>query len=65
MPYPGTAVVPSTSCIDSGAVVDAILKGGSKYHGKTVSLVTEHLTEEEKLKIWADSMLSDDFMNIG
>jgi hypothetical protein len=54
MPYPGNACISTTSSLDTGAVVDAILRGGSKYYQKPVGLVTERLTEEERLQIWAE-----------
>jgi hypothetical protein len=54
MPYVGSTKVPPASSEDAGVVVDAIIKGGRKYYGKTVTLVGSLLPEEEKLKIWAD-----------
>ncbi|OXV05955.1 hypothetical protein Egran_06275, partial [Elaphomyces granulatus] len=54
MPYPGNACISTTSSLDTGVVVDAILRGGSKYYRKPVGLITERLTEEKRLQIWAE-----------
>jgi len=54
MPYPGNAIVSTTSSLDTGAVVDAIFRGGSKYYQKAVGLVAERITEEKRLQIWAE-----------
>lgn len=54
MPYPSSTRVASASSGDTGVVVDAILRGGETYHGKTVTVVGNSLPEDEKLKIWAD-----------
>ncbi len=39
---------------DTGVVVDAILRGGKKYYGKTVTVVGDLMPEEDRLRIWAE-----------
>lgn len=53
MPHASNDAISMTSSQDIGAVVDAILRGGSKYHNQSVALVAERLTEEKKLDIWS------------
>jgi hypothetical protein len=55
MPYSPETKVPSASSEDTGVVVDAIAKGGEKFFEKTVAIVSELVTEGDKLKIWAES----------
>ncbi|KAK6536490.1 hypothetical protein TWF281_000722 [Arthrobotrys megalospora] len=57
MPHPGNFPVSMASSLDTGAIVDAILKAGSKYHNQTVALVSERMPEEKKLAIWAQAAL--------
>ncbi|KAG8404885.1 hypothetical protein J3459_016692 [Metarhizium acridum] len=56
MPHPGSDPVSMASSLDTGAVVDAILRAESKYHGHTVALVAERLSDEKKLAIWAEAL---------
>ena len=56
MPFPGSTVFPVASPDDAGVVVDALLKSGVKYMGKRVVLIGDLMPEDERLKIWADSM---------
>lgn len=53
MPHAASDFVSMASSLDTGVVVDAILKAGSKYHGRTVALVAERITEQKKLEIWS------------
>lgn len=62
MPYPGNAIVSTTSTFDIGAVVDAVFRGGSKYYQKAVGVVTERITEEKRLQIWAESRFHSVFL---
>jgi len=57
MPYPASTKVPSSWADDVGVIVDILLKGGDKYHGKTVALVADLITQEEMLSTWAKGML--------
>lgn len=60
MPYSAETRVPSSSPEDTGVVVDAIARGGEKFFRKTVAVASELVTEGEKLRIWAEGMLSAD-----
>ncbi|KAH8688834.1 hypothetical protein BGW36DRAFT_434124 [Talaromyces proteolyticus] len=51
-PYSPSSRIPSASPDDTGVVVDAIIRGGQKYHGRTVSIWSEWISDEEKLKVW-------------
>ena len=53
MPYPGSTRVPVASSDDTGVVIDAILRGGEKYYGKTVTVVGDLMPEDDRLKTWA------------
>jgi len=53
MPYSSTNLLPMVSPEDAGVVIATILDAGDKYHGKWISLVTEHLSDDEKLAQWA------------
>jgi hypothetical protein len=53
MPYPSSTRVPVVSSDDTGVVVDAIIRGGEKYYGKTVTVVGDLMPEEDRLRIWA------------
>jgi hypothetical protein len=53
-PYDSSARIPSVSAVDTGVVVDAILKGGKKYHGKSVAIYSEWISEKDKLRTWAE-----------
>lgn len=54
MPYPGSTRVPCSDSEDSGMAVGEILRGGKKFFGKQVVLFGEIITEDERVKIWAD-----------
>jgi hypothetical protein len=56
-PYASSARIPSVSPTDTGVVVDTVLKGGKKYHGKVVAVYSEWISDKEKLEIWAESKL--------
>jgi hypothetical protein len=58
-PYDCSARIPSVSPTDTGAVVDAILKGGKTYYGKTVAIYSEWISDKEKLQTWAESKLRE------
>ena len=58
-PYDSSARIPSVSPTDTGVVVDAILKGGKTYHGKTVAIYSEWISDKEKLQTWAESKLRE------
>jgi hypothetical protein len=53
LPFDGSTGISATNTKDTGAFVDAILRGGDKYFGKTASLVAETIPEEERLRVWA------------
>ncbi|TVY75830.1 NmrA-like family domain-containing protein [Lachnellula suecica] len=56
MPYPSTTRFPSASADDVGVVVDSLLRSGKKYHGKTVTLVAEMLSQADTLESWANHL---------
>jgi hypothetical protein len=43
-----------TSPDETGIVVDTIIIGGKKFHGRTVSIISEFLSDERKLRIWGE-----------
>jgi hypothetical protein len=43
-----------TSPDETGIVVDTIILGGKKFHGRTVSIISEFLSDERKLRIWGE-----------
>lgn len=47
--------IPTVSPGDLGIVVAAIIEGGSKFHGKSIALVSETLTDAERIDIWSKS----------
>lgn len=58
MPYPASTKIPACSSDDTGALIHSILNGREEYYGKTVALVGDLLTEEDRVKIWAEGGLS-------
>jgi hypothetical protein len=58
MPYPEKTKVPSSSTEDTSVAVDAIAKGGEKYFEKVVAVISEMLTEGEKMKIWTQGTIT-------
>jgi hypothetical protein len=52
MPYPSTSPFPMVSPEDVGVVIATILDSGGKYYGKWISVISEHLTDDEKLVPW-------------
>jgi hypothetical protein len=52
MPYPAETRVPSSSADDAGVVVDAIAKGGEKYFGKIVAIISELISEGQTMEVW-------------
>lgn len=54
MPYPSSSRIPLASSEDSGVFVATIIAGGSKFHKKRLSMVTEFLSDEHKLKVWTE-----------
>jgi hypothetical protein len=58
MPYPAKSRIPVVWADDVAPVVDAILKAGDKYHGKTVGLFYDSLAQDEMLAVWAKRMPS-------
>ncbi|KAK9366206.1 hypothetical protein V1509DRAFT_641872 [Lipomyces kononenkoae] len=55
-PYPADAHITLTSPEETGIVVEAIIRGGDKFHGRTVSIVSEWISDEKKLQIWAQAL---------
>lgn len=62
MPFPSSTQVPACSPDDTGVVVDAILKSGSKYYGKRVVLIADTSSQEELVSIWANRKPSLPFL---
>lgn len=58
MPYPSSTRVPVASSNDTGVVVDAMTRGGEKYYCKTVTAVGDHMPEEDRLRIWAEGIVT-------
>ena len=56
MPYPPSTRFPSAWADDTGVVVDSVLRAGTKYHGKTITLATEVLPQDSTLASWAERM---------
>ncbi|KAI9649122.1 hypothetical protein NHQ30_001689 [Ciborinia camelliae] len=56
MPYPGSTRVPCSDSEDSGMAIGEILRGGKKFFGKQVVLFGETITEDERVKIWANEL---------
>lgn len=54
MPYPGYTRVPCSDAEDTGMAIGEVLRGGKRFFGRQVVLFEEPITEEERLKIWAD-----------
>jgi len=57
MPFPGHHQSFLASVGDVGVLIATIIQGGEKFHKKAISLVTENMTSNEKLKIWAEGKL--------
>jgi hypothetical protein len=58
MPYSSTNKIAMSSPEDAGIVIATIIDAGARYNGKWISLVTEHLTDDEKLALWTKSNCS-------
>ncbi|OCK97884.1 NAD(P)-binding protein [Cenococcum geophilum 1.58] len=56
MPYPASTKIPTCSSDDTGALIHSILNGREEYYGKTVALIGDLLTEEDRVKIWAEGL---------
>lgn len=56
MPHPSSTRIPVASSSDAGVVVDAIVRGGEKYYGETVTVVGDLMPEEDRLRIWAEGI---------
>lgn len=57
MPYPSSSPIPLASAEDTRALVATIIAGGDKFYNKRLSLVTEFLSDEHKLKVWTEGEL--------
>ncbi|ATZ52672.1 hypothetical protein BCIN_08g03230 [Botrytis cinerea B05.10] len=56
MPYPGYTRVPCSDAEDTGMAIGEVLREGKRFFGRQVVLFEEPITEEERLKIWADEL---------
>ncbi|KAK9235847.1 hypothetical protein V1525DRAFT_420941 [Lipomyces kononenkoae] len=55
-PYPPETYITLTSPEETGIVVDAIIRGGEQFHRRTVSIVSEWISDEKKLQVWAQAL---------
>jgi hypothetical protein len=61
MPYPPTTRFPSAWADDTGVVVDRILRAENKYHGKTIALAAEMLSQDDTLAAWTNRIVPQTF----
>lgn len=54
MPYPPNSKFPMAAPEDAGVVIAAILDSGDTYYGRWVSLVSDRLSDNEKIAEWTD-----------
>ena len=62
MPYPAETRVPSSSTDDSGDVVDVIARGGKDYFGRIVAVISELVSEGEKIEAWGNGKTISDIL---
>ena len=58
MPFDGSIGIPMAWADDVGPYVEAVLNGGEKYKGKTVTVIGETMGHREMLDIWSKRMFS-------
>jgi hypothetical protein len=58
VPFDGSIGIPMAWADDVGPYVEAVLKGGEKYKGKTVAVIGEIMGHREMLDIWSKRKFS-------